>query len=108
MLRPRAVASYLPEHSIVADELWDHVISLRNQDNEVKDLRPELDKYAAECKKMIIYHKFRILRTLILQFVFNMLALLTLQVLVSFALTSALVPLRISLQKVTPRDLLSL
>ncbi|XP_048730635.2 cytochrome P450 302a1, mitochondrial-like [Ostrea edulis] len=57
MLRPRAVASYLPEQSIVADELWDHVISLRNQEKEVEDLRPELDKYAAECVGVVCFSK---------------------------------------------------
>lgn len=49
MLKPKAVAAYLPEHSIVADELWNYVMALRNQEKEVDDLRPILDKYAAEC-----------------------------------------------------------
>ena len=49
MLKPKAVAAYLPEHSIVADELWNHVMSLRDQEKEVDDLRPILDKYATEC-----------------------------------------------------------
>lgn len=57
MLRPKAVASYLPEQSIVADELWDHVISLRNREKEVTDLRPELDKYAAECVGVVCFNK---------------------------------------------------
>ncbi|XP_022338731.1 cytochrome P450 302a1, mitochondrial-like [Crassostrea virginica] len=57
MLKPKAVAAYLPEHSIVADELWNHVMSLRDQEKEVDDLRPILDKYATECVGVVCFSK---------------------------------------------------
>eukprot|EP00105_Crassostrea_gigas_P024628 XP_011444932.1 PREDICTED: cytochrome P450 27C1 [Crassostrea gigas] len=57
MLKPKAVAAYLPEHSIVADELWNHVMALRNQEKEVDDLRPILDRYAAECVGVVCFSK---------------------------------------------------
>lgn len=60
MLKPKAVAAYLPEHSIVADELWNHVMALRNQEKEVDDLRPILDRYAAECKSFTMKIKMTI------------------------------------------------
>lgn len=60
MLKPKAVAAYLPEHSIVADELWNHVMALRNQEKEVDDLRPILDRYAAECKSFTMKIKLTI------------------------------------------------
>lgn len=54
------MAAYLPEHSIVADELWNHVMALRNQEKEVDDLRPILDRYAAECKSFTMKIKMTI------------------------------------------------
>ena len=50
MLRPKAVAAYLPEQAIVAEELTQHVKELIDGNSEVDDLRGAFDKYAAECK----------------------------------------------------------
>ena len=48
MLRPKAVAAYLPEQAIVADELLQHVVGLVDGNSKVDDLRGAFDKYAAE------------------------------------------------------------
>ncbi|KAK3101877.1 hypothetical protein FSP39_006991 [Pinctada imbricata] len=57
MLRPKAVTAYLPEQTIVADELLEHVRKLKDDNSEVADLRPEFDKYAAECVGVVCFNK---------------------------------------------------
>ena len=50
MLRPKAVAAYIEEQSIVGDDLIQRIGEMMDENGNVDDLRDTIYKYATECR----------------------------------------------------------
>ncbi|XP_069133007.1 probable cytochrome P450 CYP44 [Argopecten irradians] len=57
MLLPKTVAAYIPEHCLVAEDLVCRIVSSKDKDGVIKDIRADLTKYAAECIGVVCFNK---------------------------------------------------